>query len=455
MKNNIGNYRWRIVALLFFATTINYVDRQVLSFVMTDPFFKKQMLGLPDSTVLTSDNLKHFKVNMGLIDSAFKTAYAIGFLLVGWMIDRLGTKKGFSIGIIVWSIAAIFHSFIKSLSGLRFSRIMLGLGESTNFPSAIKTVSEWFPKSERSFATGVFNAGTNIGIIITALTIPAIISHYGWRTAFIATGILGFVLLILWWFFYSRPEENKKISRAEFEYIKQDGIEVQENKKASGKNSWIHLLKYRQTWAFAIGKFLADPIWWFYMTWLPDFFNTNEALDKKLDLGNFGIPFLIIYLFSDLGSMFFGWLATRFMKIGWSENRARKTTMLICALCVLPIYFASVTHSLAVAISLISLATAAHQGWSANMYSFGSNLFPPQSVAGITGFGGMAGAVGGIILAALAGYIIAYFGYRPMFIIASCAYITALSIIHLILPKLQPVVIREQKQKSLQGVANS
>ncbi|QJD78792.1 MFS transporter [Spirosoma rhododendri] len=433
-----GRFRWRIVALLFLATTINYVDRQVLSFTMTDEVFRKEMLDMAPDAVLTKEATDRFKVLYSDVDAAFKFAYAIGFLLVGWLIDRIGTKRGFSLGIIVWSIAAALTAFVSNMAGLRWARALLGLGESANFPSSIKTVAEWFPRRERSFANGLFNAGANVGIILTALAVPYLILHFGWRSSFLVTGVLGFGLLAFWWFTYSKPEQNPKLSADELAYIRSD-----EETIVPLKVSWGKLLGYKQTWAFAVGKFMADPIWWFYMTWLPDFFNSNDALDQKLDLKSFGIPFLIIYVVSDAGSIFFGWLTTQFMNMGWTANRARKTTMLICALCVVPIFFAAQTSSLTVAIALIALATAAHQGWSANMYTFASDLFPRNVVASVTGIGGMFGAVGGILLALLAGRIITSFGYVPMFIIASCAYLIALVIIHLVLPRMEPVRAEE------------
>ncbi|GAB3562191.1 MFS transporter [Spirosoma luteolum] len=433
-----GRFRWRIVALLFLATTINYVDRQVLSFTMTDELFRKEMLDLAPDATLTKEATDRFKVLYGDVDAAFKFAYAIGFLLVGWLIDKIGTKRGFSLGIIVWSIAAALTTFVSNMAGLRWARALLGLGEAANFPSSIKTVAEWFPRRERSFANGLFNAGANVGIILTALAVPYLILHYGWRSSFLITGLLGFGLLACWWFTYSKPESNPRLSAEELAYIRSDDETV-----PPLKVSWGKLLGYKQTWAFAVGKFMADPIWWFYMSWLPDFFNSNDALDQKLDLKSFGLPFLIIYVVSDAGSIFFGWLTTQFMNMGWTANRARKTTMLICALCVVPIFFAAKTSSLTVAIALISLATAAHQGWSANMYTFASDLFPRNVVASVTGIGGMFGAVGGILLALLAGRIITHFGYLPMFIIASCAYLIALVIIHLVLPKMEPVRAEE------------
>jgi ACS family hexuronate transporter-like MFS transporter len=382
--------------------------------------------------------MAHFKEQMGLVDAAFKFTYAAGFLIAGWIIDKLGTKKGFSIGIIIWSAAGVLTAFVQSVQGLRGVRAMLGLGEATNFPSAIKTTSEWFPKKDRSFASGVLNAGSNVGVILTALCIPFIIANFGWRASFIITGILGFLLLFIWLRLYNRPHLSKKISKQELEYITQDNDNNQ-NAESTKKIPFWQLFKYRQAWVFAIGKFFADPIWFFYLTWLPLFFNDNKTLDQNLDLKSFGLPFLFIYAVSDVGSIFFGWLATRFMKAGWSENKARKTTLLICAISVLPIYFASITNSLYIAIGLIALATAAHQGWSANMYALPANLFPSQYVASITGFGGTFGAIGGVILAASTGFIVARFGYQPMFIIASTSYLVGLLCIHLIMPKFKPV----------------
>ena len=411
---------------------------------MTDELFRKEMLDLAPDAVLTKEATDRFKVLYGDVDAAFKFAYAIGFLLADWLIDRIGTKRGFSIGIIVWSMAGMLTAFVGNIAQLRWARALLGLGEATNFPSSIKTISEWFPRRERSFANGLFNAGANVGIILTALAVPYLILHFGWRSSFWVTGALGFLLLALWWFTYSKPERTLKLSADELAYIRSD-----EEKIPTIKVSWGRLLGYKQTWAFAVGKFMADPIWWFYMSWLPDFFNSNDAFDQKLDLKSFGIPFLIIYVVSDAGSIFFGWLTTQFMNMGWSANRARKTTMLICALCVVPIFFAAQTSSLTIAIALIAVATAAHQGWSANMYTFASDLFPKNVVASVTGIGGMFGAVGGILLALLAGRIITAFGYLPMFIIASCAYLIALGIIHLILPKLEPVKTEELLQEAV------
>lgn len=438
MINLAKGYRWRVVAVLFLATVINYVDRNVLSFTMIDEGFRRSMLGLPADHILTEDDIARFKEWMGYVDWAFKTAYAIGFLAIGYGIDRLGTRVGLALGMLVWSVAGVLSAFttgIKSMSGARF---LLGLGEASIFPSSVKAISEWFPKHERTLATGLFNAGTNIGVILTALAVPLLTLYFGWRASFLVTGLLGFLMLMLWWSFYGAPAEHPRVSADELALISAGSVEV----AASGPRvPWTSLLKHRQTWALMLAKFLADPIWWFYLTWLPTFFNDNEALDTKLDLKNIGLPFLVIYLVSDFGSIFFGWLSTRFMQGGMSLNRARKTTLLICALCILPIYFASTTHSLIVAVALISLATAAHQGWSANIYPIGSDLFPKHLVASVSGLGGTAGAIGGMIMAPTAGIIIARFGYAPLFLWASSAYIIAWILLSVVLPKMEPIRI--------------
>lgn len=434
MTSRSTNYRWRIVAVLFFATTVNYIDRNVLSFCMIDDFFRKEMLGLTPGAVLSEADVNHFKELMGYVDASFKLAYALGFLLMGYVIDRVGTRNGYSISITVWSIAAVLNGFVGSIKGLGVTRFLLGIGESGNFPSAVKSVAEWFPRRERSFAAGLFNAGANIGVITTALAVPFITLHYGWRVSFIATGLLGFAVLVCWRWIYSKPEEQKNLSAEELAYIRSDNEE-----DIAEKVSWMKLLRHKQTWAFAVGKFLADPIWYFYLTWLPDFFNSSEALEQKLDLKNIGLPFLVIYLVSDAGSIFFGWLSSRLIQIGWNVNTARKLSMLICALCVAPIVLASTTNSVYVAVALIALAAAAHQGWSANMYTLASDMFPKKCVGSVVGIGSMFGALGGALLAYYAGEIRVQFGYMPLFALAGSAYLLALSIIHFIVPKLEKV----------------
>ncbi len=435
-----GNYRWRICAILFIATTINYVDRNVLSFTMLDDHFRRVMIGLPEGAPLGPAEVALFKEKMGYVDAAFKFAYAMGFVLAGWMIDRLGTRRGFSISITVWSIAGVLHGLVNSVMGMSFMRFLLGLGEAGNFPASIKSVAEWFPRKERSFATGLFNAGANVGIILTAVLVPLIIASLGWRASFILTGALGAVVLVFWLMAFYKPEEHPKVTAAELAYIRSDG------EQDSGKPvKWGQLLPYKATWAFGTAKFLTDAVWWFYLTWLPSFFNDNAALTTKLDLKSVGIPFIVIYLVSDGGSIFFGWLATKFIGLGWTVNRARKTTMLICALCVVPIFFASMTSSIVLAIALISLATAAHQGWSANLFTTVSDMFPKRAVGSVTGIGGMMGGIGGALLAAFAGKLIATTGsYLPLFIFASCAYLIALLIVQILVPKLEPVKLADE-----------
>jgi ACS family hexuronate transporter-like MFS transporter len=434
--STIGRYRWRICAVLFLATTINYIDRNVFSFTMLDSTFRHQMLGLPFDQTLTDADLVTFKERMGYVDAIFKFAYAFGFLLAGHMIDRIGTRRGYMTSILGWSAAAIGHGFTNGVLGLSVSRFLLGISEAGNFPAAIKTVAEWFPKKERSFATGLFNAGANVGIILTAAFVPMIIINWGWRAGFIITGVVGVFVLFAWLAVYRRVEEHPKLSAAELAHIQQDGAPGSEEPVR-----WRDLMKFRETWAFAIAKFLTDAVWWFYLTWLPTFFNDNPAFPTQLDLKQVGIPFLIIYIISDLGSVFFGWLATRFIGMGWSINRARKTTMLICAVAVVPIFFAASTSSVAVAIGLIALATAAHQGWSANLFTTVSDLFPRRAVGSVVGIGGMMGGLGGALLGASSGWIIGHVGYVPLFAIAASAYLVSLLIIQVLTPKLTPVQI--------------
>lgn len=432
----IGRYRWRICAVLFLATTINYIDRNVFSFTMLDTTFRHQMLGLPLDQELTAADLAVFKEKMSFLDSIFKYCYAFGFLLAGYLIDRLGIRRGYTTSITGWSLAAVSHGLVHSVPGMAWARGLLGIGEAGNFPAAIKTVSEWFPRKERSFATGVFNAGANVGIILTAVCVPVIIAHFGWRASFIITGVVGVFVLFAWLAVYRPPAEHPKLSAEELAYIRQDGLPDNEQRV-----KWRELIKYRATWAFAIPKFLTDAIWWFYLTWLPTFFNDNAAFTTKLDLKQVGIPFLVIYLISDLGSVFFGWLATRFIGLGWSVNRARKVTMLICALCVVPIVFASITSNIVVAIALIALATAAHQGWSANLFTTASDQFPRRAVGSVVGIGGLLGGLGGALLAAQVGFIINTGGYVPLFAIAASAYLVALLIMQVLSPRLEPVTL--------------
>jgi ACS family hexuronate transporter-like MFS transporter len=411
----IGRYRWVICALLFFATTINYVDRQVLGILATDEGFK-HTIGWNEA-------------EYGYVTAAFQAAYALGLLLVGFLMDRFGTRKGFSFAITFWSIAAMCHALARSAFGFGVARVALGLGEAGNFPAAIKTVAEWFPKKERALATGIFNSGSNIGAIVAPLVVPFIAITWGWQWAFIITGTLGFIWLVFWLSVYRRPEEHPKLSRAELAYIQSDPAEP------TAKIPWARLIPHRQMWAFAIGKFLTDPIWWVYLFWLPKFLNTNYGLN----ITQLGLPLIIVYVAADIGSIGGGWLSSTLIKHGWTVNRARKTAMLICALAVVPIMFAAKASNLWVAVALVSLAAAAHQGWSANIFTLASDMFPRRAVGSVVGIGGMAGSIGGMLIATAVGLILQYTGsYLPIFIIAGSAYLIALLVIHLLAPRLEP-----------------
>jgi ACS family hexuronate transporter-like MFS transporter len=392
---------------------------------MIDESFRKTMLGLPESATLSESDINHFKELMGYVDAAFKTAYAIGFLFVGWFIDKVGTRVGFGLSIFLWSLAGIANAFVNSIRQMSVSRFMLGIGEAGNFPSASKSVGEWFPKKERSFANGIINAGSNIGVIVTAFAVPYLTMRYGWRAAFVLTGLLGFILIAFWLKFYKNPKADQSAFADDSNSINPEEEKV----------PWQKLFRYKQTWALIASKFFPDPIWYFYLTWLPDFFNSSESLHTKLDLKNIGIPFLIIYLFSDGGSIFFGWLSSKLISNGWEIGRARKFTMLLCACCVVPIFFASITNNIFIAVALIALATAAHQGWSAHVYTMGSDLFPKGNISSVIGVAGTFGAISGIALAATAGIIRVKFGYLPLFIMASLNYLLALAIIHGLMPK--------------------
>ncbi len=414
----IGKYRWVICAMLFFATTINYIDRQVLGILATDPNFKAA-IGWNEA-------------EYGYVNTAFQGAYALGLLIVGRLMDRFGTRKGFSVAIVFWSVAAMAHALARSAFGFGTARFFLGLGEAGNFPASIKTVAEWFPKKERAFATGIFNSGSNVGAIVAPLAVPFIAVNYGWQLAFIITGSLGFIWLVFWLMIYRRPEEHPKVGTAELAHIQSDPPEPMT------KIPWGRLVPLRQTWAFAVGKFLTDPIWWVYLFWLPKFLNTNYGLN----ITQIGLPLVVIYVVADIGSIGGGWLSSSLIKRGWPVNKARKTAMLICALSVMPIVFAARASNLWVAVGLVSIAAAAHQGWSANIFTMVSDMFPRRAVGSVVGIGGMAGSVGGMLIATTVGLILQYTGsYFPIFIMAGSAYIVALVIVHLIVPNLEPANI--------------
>jgi len=413
-KVRVGNYRWTIVALLFFATTINYVDRMVI--------------GLLASTL--GEQIGWSDIDYGHIGTAFTAAYAIGLLGMGRIIDIIGTKLGYAFALTGWSIAAIGHALARTVFGFGFARFALGLFEAGNFPAAIKTVAEWFPKKERAFATGLFNAGSNVGAIVAPLVVPWIALKWGWQEAFIFTGAIGLLWLVFWFLFYEKPERQKRLSDKELAYIQADPPD------APVKIPWKQLLKYKGTWAFASGKFLTDSAWWFYLFWIPKFLNENYGIT----LDKIGLPLIIIYVMADVGSIGGGWLSSSFIKRGWSINRGRKTAMLICALCVTPIVFASQASSVWVAVAFLSLATAAHQGWSANLFTTVSDMFPRKAVASVVGLGGMAGAISGMVISEITGHSKEFTGsYLIPFIIAGSVYLAALFIINLLVPDLKEI----------------
>ena len=412
----VGRYRWRICALLFFATTINYMDRQVLGVLAPD---LQRIIGWNE-------------LQYSYIVDAFQAAYALGLLLVGGFIDRVGTRIGYAAAITLWSISAMCHALVQSVFGFGLVRFLLGLGESGNFPAAIKTVAEWFPRRERSFATGIFNSGSNIGAIVAPLVVPWIAVRLGWRWAFLFTGTFSALWLIAWLATYRRPQNHTRLSAAELRYIESDAPEP------PVKIPWSHLLPHRQTWAFLIGKFLTDPVWWFFLYWLPKFLNTRHGLS----LTNLGPPLVAIYIMADLGSIAGGWLASALLKKGWTTNRARKTAMLVCAVCVVPIVFAASVSNLWVAVGLIGLAAASHQGWSANIFTLASDMFPRRAVASVVGIGGFGGAIGGMCISTFTGFLLQFTGsYVPVFIMAGSAYLIALLVIQMLAPQLRPAEI--------------
>jgi MFS transporter, ACS family, hexuronate transporter len=427
--NKIGKYRWTVCALIFFATTVNYLDRQVIGIL---------------KPLLESD-LNIGEAEYGYIVTCFQLAYAFGMVIAGRLIDKFGTKIGYGISVILWSIAAMGHALAKGGLGFGFWRALLGISESGNFPAAIKTVAEWFPKRERALATGIFNSGTNVGAIVAPLAVPAMATAWGWQSAFIVTGAIGLIWIIFWFIFYEVPEKQRRLSTREMEFIKSDIDEAEENTKPI---PWLKLLKFRQTWIFFIGKAMTDPIWWFYLFWIPGWL--SEVRGAGLNIKSFGIPLVVIYTSTTVGSIFGGWLSSFMIKKGISPFNARKYTMLIFALLVIPVFFAqSQGISTWGAIALISLAASSHQAWSANIFTTVSDAFPKSAVSSVIGIGGMAGALGGAFVSIFAGNLLEFYkkaghvetGYTVMFTIAACAYILAWIIMNVFAPKNKKVVI--------------
>ena len=437
----VGYQRWSICGLLLFAAVINYVDRQVI--------------GILKPTLVESFGWTDERIYSSIV-FCFQLAYAIGFMGAGRVMDTIGVRRGFALSVTIWSFAAMAHGaagFVTTWQlpvlnldakagfamvtltgaavGLAIARFALGIGEAGAFPASIKTVAEWFPKKERALATGIFNAGTNIGALVTPLIVPWIAWHWGWEWAFVLTGALGFVWVAWWLAAYHPPETHPRLKPAELAYIRSDPPDRVE------KIPWRKLLPHRQTWAFSIGKLMTDPIWWLYLFWVPDFLNKNY--DVGITVSELGPPLIAIYLIADIGSVGGGWISSHLIKKGWTPNRSRKTAMLICALAVVPIIFAASGVGKWTAILLISLAAAAHQGWSANLFTLTSDMFPRKAVGSVVGIGGMSGAVGGMFMAMLVGAILQATGsYVTIFIIAGSAYLVALLVIHILVPRLEP-----------------
>ncbi len=434
MNEKPGNYRWVICSLIFFATTINYLDRAVISLLKSN---------------LTAD-FKWDDGDYANVEIAFKVAYSVGLLFAGRLIDRLGTKMGYFFSTLLWSVSAVFHALANSTFGFGVVRSALGLSEAGNFPSAIKTVAEWFPKKERALATGIFNSGANVGAIIAPLTVPFIAVTWGWRWAFVITGSIGFIWLVLWLIFYEIPARQKRLGKAELDFINSDKDEQDraDKLKDEAKVTWAKLLSYKQTWAFSIGKFLTDPIWWFYLFWLPDFLESQYGLKGT----GIAVPVALVYTISTFGSIYGGYLPKSLIEKNWPVFKARKTSMLIYAFAVVPIIFAQILGNINMwlAVIIIGLAASAHQAWSANIFTTVSDMFPKKTVGAITGIGGMFGSVGGVFLSLFVqkNMFVHYraihqieTAYYIMFFVCGGAYLLAWCIMHFLVPKMKPVDI--------------
>jgi MFS transporter, ACS family, hexuronate transporter len=415
--------RWTICAMLFVATTINYVDRQVLSILK--PALSGAVLHLQPllpgwPTVETSIYLTD--VNYGNILACFQVAYALGVVFAGRLVDRLGCRKGYPIVTGLWSLAAMGHALVRSVFGFGVARFLLGLGESGNFPAAVKATAEWFPPKERALATGIFNSGASVGAILAPLAVPWVALHFGWRASFLITGVFSAIWIVWWSIRYRTPLQNRATSAPE------------EHPGAAPTIAWWKLLRYRQAWGFMLGKFMTDPVWWFFLFWLPQYFNSRF----KLDLSHLGLPLVVVYVCSTVGSVWGGWLPRGYMRLGMPLKRARLAAMLTCACLVVPIAVAGGLHSVWVAVALLSLAAAAHQGWSANIFTTASDMFPGEYVGTVVSFGQVAGALGGAIFQPLAGHILELtHSFVPLFAYSAFAYLIALVLLRTLAPGLQ------------------
>jgi ACS family hexuronate transporter-like MFS transporter len=411
LKNHV---RWIICVLLFFVTAINYIDRQV--FGVLAPALQN-IIGWNE-------------IEYGYMVTAFQAAYAIGLLVVGGLMDRWGIRLGLSLALMFWSLATMGHALVNSVMGFIIMRFVLGFSQAGNFPGAIKTVAEWFPRKERALATGIFNSGTNMGAIVAPLLVPWLAIRYGWKVAFLIAGLLGFVCLAFWLFFYRRPKDHPRLSMKEWEHIESDAEEM------VTPLPWIKILSYSQTWAFVLVRFMTDPVWWFYLYWAPKFLNKNFGLSIE----GIGLPLMAIYIISVIGSVSGGWLSSALIQRKWSINAARKITLLCCALCVVPVLFVMKIGNLWVVVALIGLATAAHQAWSANMFTVVSDIFPRHAVGSVVGLGGMAGAFSGMMAATVTGYILEWtHSYWVLFLFAGSSYLVALFLLHQMIPRLEPI----------------
>jgi len=424
-QNKTGNYRWFICFLLFAATTINYIDRQI--FGLLKPELER---------VFNWSETDYSRIVM-----AFTACYAIGQLVYGRIIDRIGTKLGYMISVSIWSVAAMAHALARGVLGFGIVRAILGLGESGNYPGGVKTASEWFPKKERALAIGMLDSGSNIGACVGPILVPWLLAVYGWQWAFIITGSLGFIWLIVWILFYDSPAKNKRLSKAELEYINSDADDKDE--ETTGKVSWGQLLRLKQTWAFIAGKFFTDPIWFFFLFWLPSYFTTYFHLDLKKP----SLPLVIVYAGTMVGSLGGGYLSSWLIKKGWPVYKARKLALLVAAFCVIPIIATRYTTDMWVVVGLIALSVAANQAWSANIFSIVPDMFPKKAVSSVVGLGGMFGAIGSVLFPIFIGFILDFYkaqgnivtGYNIIFLVCGCSFLIAWALIHFITPKMSKV----------------
>ncbi len=430
LNQKIGKYRWTILSLVFFATTVNYLDRQVIG--LLKPYLEVEF--------------NWTETDYANIIFVFQMCYAFSMLGVSYIIDKIGTKLGYALSLFFWSIAAILHATAKSTLGFSVWRGLLGVSESGNFPAAVKTVAEWFPKKERALATGIFNSGTNVGAILAPVVVPWIVVTWGWQEAFIITGAIGLIWLVFWLLIYETPAKHKKLLKAEFDYIHSDEDEKRDAEEILIKVPWIKLLKFKQTWAFFVGKFLTDPVWWFFLFWLPAFLKAEYHLEGM----QVTLPLAVVYTLATVGSIYGGLIPMNFIKRGWSVVKARKTSMLIYAFFPIPILFSQALgqYSMWYAVFIIGVGMAAHQAWSANIFTTVSDMFPKKAVSSVTGIGGMAGALGGMLIAKFAGFVLDHFkaagdikiGYYVMFFVCGLAYLLAwILMFKVMIPKMKRV----------------